>query len=236
MSLYSFFKEPNNFVAREKLLHMKAALDLKQTAAQHGIQLHLTEPEIDNQGYDFIAAVGYDQVYLQNKATLDDANVSMWKIHPMHLNVPLQERDLSPSIDGWPIGGGEGAMGGVLLHLIDAEAAKADDLQISYFYFDIFYASAVASGLWETPKFNSMEAADILRKVRDGGPGDRITLPFRAFLPIRSPSSILALRLHIPQPSNYISLGHRAESGSPGPLREMWRTELARHLPVSKAV
>ncbi|MVA27666.1 hypothetical protein V6582_20645 (plasmid) [Agrobacterium vitis] len=126
MSLYDFFKDPNNFVARGNILHMKAALDLKQTTAQHGIQLHLTEPEIDNQGYDFIAAVGYDQVYLQNKATLDDANVSSWKIHPLHLNVPLLERDLSPSIDGWPICGGEGAMGGVLLHLIDAEAAKAD--------------------------------------------------------------------------------------------------------------
>lgn len=51
MSLYEFFKDPSNFVAREKLLNMKAALDLKQTAAKYRVQLHLTEPEIDNQGY-----------------------------------------------------------------------------------------------------------------------------------------------------------------------------------------
>lgn len=78
MSLADFCVEPANYVARERMLHMKAVLEMKIAAASCGIQLQMTEPEIDNQGFDFTIASGYDLLYVQNKSTLDNSGVSSW--------------------------------------------------------------------------------------------------------------------------------------------------------------
>jgi hypothetical protein len=207
MNLYIFFKDPKNFVAREKLIHMRAAYEMKLYAAQSGVQLHMTEPEIDNLGYDFVAAKDHNLLYIQNKSKLSDAATVSWDIHVRHLSVPFQERDLAPEVNGVVVGGLEGGMGGVLLHVIDADAAKNNQLMISYYYFDVFYASAVANGLWKAEGFSSLQAIDLLTKIGNGELHERISLPFYAMLPIKSPNAIIHFRFHLPEPSNYISVG-----------------------------
>lgn len=153
MSLYEFCHSPEHFVARERLLHMEAALDMKLHAACN-LQLQMTEPEIDNEGYDFTVVLGYDLLYIQNKATLSDASVTAWEIHPTLLQASFADRDIAPVIDGLPVGGyGAGASGGVLLHVIDAVAARDNEFRVSYYYFDVFFAAALALGIWKNPGF-----------------------------------------------------------------------------------
>lgn len=227
MSLADFLNEPQHLVARERMLHMKAALDMKVAAATCGYQIHMTEPEIDNNGFDFTIAHRYDHLHVQNKATLSGAGVYSWDFHPLLFQVPILERDISPIVDGYPVGGVEGAMGGALLHVVSNEAAKNGRLDVSYYYFDIFYAAAVEQGIWPNKRFGREEAKNILRKIRDGNLGERVSLPLRAFLPISSPAAILAFRFHMPQPSNYISLGHKCPNG----LEDLWCAEVKHWLP-----
>ena len=230
MSLSDFLKDPHHSVARERMLHMKATLDMKVAAATCGYQLHMTEPEIDNSGFDFIIAHRYDKIHIQNKSTVDGSGVYSWDFHPLLFQVPFLERDISPIVDGYPVGGAEGAMGGALLHIVSEEAAKDGRLEVKYYYFDIFYISAVEQGLWDSKRLGREEAKNILRMIRDGNWSERISLPFRAFLPISSPAAIVAFRLHMPRSSNYISLGHNCPSG----LEELWRAEIRHWLPQDK--
>lgn len=227
MSLANFIRSSKHLVAREKMLHMKAALEMKIAAASYGVQLQMTEPEIDNQGYDFTIALQYDILYIQNKSTISNANVNSWDFHPLHFQVPILERDLAPQVDGMSIGGIVGAMGGALVHRISHQAAVKGKLEVEYFYFDIFYASAVASGLWEPRSFSSHEAKSMMILIRDGEEGGRITIPLRAMLPIKSPSAILALRFGLPHPTNYVSIGRLPfEGGAPETFKELWRANV----------
>ncbi|WP_421707523.1 hypothetical protein [Algihabitans sp.] len=225
MGLFDFLNSPRHFVAREKLLHLRAAYEMKLAAARSGEQLLMTEPEIDNSGHDFVASINYDLLYVQNKSTLSGANVNAWNVHPKLLQVPYGDRDISPQIDHSPIGGIDGAMGGVLLHEIDSEAAQQDKLKISYFYFDIFFAAAVQSGLWVSPNFCREKARSIMEKIAHGERGDRISLPKQAMLPIRSPAALVAFRFHLPWPSNWISLG-RLSNEQPEVIKNHWRSEI----------
>ncbi|CAD0210266.1 hypothetical protein AGRHK599_LOCUS281 [Rhizobium rhizogenes] len=209
------------------MLHMKATLDMKVAAATCGYQLHMTEPEIDNNGFDFTIAHRYDHLHVQNKATISGAGVRSWDFHPLLFQVPFLERDISPCVDGYPVGGTEGAMGGALLHVVSKEAAEDGRLDVKYYYFDIFYVAAVEQGLWVSEKFGREEAQSILRKIRNGNWSERINLPLRAFLPISSPAAILAFRFHMPRPSNYVSMGHKCPNG----LEELWRAEVRHWLP-----
>ncbi|MBA4766196.1 MAG: hypothetical protein K2Q29_06595 [Sphingomonadales bacterium] len=227
MSLLQFLNSPENSVARERMVHMKAALQMKLAAASGGYQLQMTEPEIDNAGFDFTAAHRYDLLHLQNKSTLDSVGVNSWDFHPLLFQVPFLERDISPKIDGVPIGGLDGAMGGALLHVISSEAAREDRLEVTYFYSDIFFLSAVEQGIYDQKDFSVEEARDLLRKIRYGEWGKRIKLPKRAFLQIKSPAAIVAFRFHIPSPSNWVSLGHSCPEG----LATLWSGEVNKWLP-----
>ena len=145
MTLVDFLSDPKHFVARERLLHTKATLDMKLAAAHCGVQLQVTEPEIDNLGHDFIASVSFDQVYLQNKATLSKANVERWEIHTRFLEASFKDRDLAPVVHGLPVGGMAGAFGGFLLHEVSTEAAALGELKVSYWYFDIILCRSLLS-------------------------------------------------------------------------------------------
>ena len=113
------------------MLHMKAALDMKVAAARCGCQLHMTEPEIDNNGFDFTIAHRYEHLHVQNKAAMSGSGVSSWDFHPQLFQVPLLERDISPSVDGNPVGGAEGALGGALLHIVSKEAVENGRLEVT---------------------------------------------------------------------------------------------------------
>jgi len=204
MSLYDFVKADKHHVARERLLYMRAAYEMKLHGARCGEQVQMTEPEIDNRGYDFTVLVGYEPLHLQNKATVSDAKVGRWEIHASLIHPRWHDRDVAPFHKGLPIGDYDGASGGVLLHEICAEAAKAGELLIRYYYFDHYYAAGVAAGAVEAPGFPMQEAVEMLDLLQNAT--GRFWLPKRAFLPISSPAAILALRMQMPNPSNYMSL------------------------------
>lgn len=161
MSLIRFVSEPEHFVARERLLHQMACVELKLAAAKTGKQLHLTEPEIDNIGHDFIASIGFYQIFIQNKATLDTSKVKKWSVHKRFLEVSFQDRDLAPNFSGLTVGGMSGAFGALLLHEISRSSAENQDLSIDYYYFDILYANAVRTGLWRCRDFSQEEAESL---------------------------------------------------------------------------
>lgn len=212
MSLYDFCRNPGSLVARERLLFMRTLYEMKLHGACHGVQLLMTEPEIDRDGFDFSVAWGYHHLFLQNKTTLSDTSVSSWSIHTELLAAAWHDRDLAPVANGLPVMLPDAASGGVLLHVIDAEAAKRNELKVADFYFDIFFAAGVATGAHEVAGFSPKRAGDLLSKIQEGAP--RIELPKCAFFPVRSPAAAVALRFHIPAGSNYVSLAN-LQAGNP---------------------
>lgn len=231
MSLTDFLRDPRHFVARERMLHMKASLEIKIAAASCGEQLQMTEPEIDNQGFDFTVALGFDVLYVQNKATMSGSKVSSFEIHPLLLQIPFLERDIAPHVAGRQLGATEGAMGAVLLHEVCEDAAAQGRLEVRYHYFDIFHAAAVANGLWISSSFSPDEASDLVSAIENGVRGDRVALPRRAMLPVRSPAALVSLRFHLPHGSNYISLGRLPTGELHESLRDVWRAEVGQWLP-----
>jgi hypothetical protein len=226
MSLYEFCKDPGSLVARERLLFMRTLYEMKLHGACHQVQLLMTEPEIDKDGFDFSVALGYDHLFLQNKVTLSDAGVSSWSIHTDLLAAAWHDRDLAPLANGYKVMFPTGASGGVLLHVIDAEAAKRNELVVADYYFDIFYAAGVAAGAHKAEGFSQDDAARLLSQIQHGT--RRIDVPKRAFLPIRSVAAVVALRMHIPAGSNYVSL---ANSGSDDILAELRSREIRSWMP-----
>lgn len=124
------------------------------------------------------------------------------------------------------------SLGRSSLHVIDEQAAYRGDLSVAYRYFDVFYAGAVAAGLYHVKDFSREQARELLRKIQAGTHGERLTLPVTAFLPIRSPAAIIALRFHLPSPTNYQSVIRKAcelaESGKDiESFGHCWRASIA---------
>lgn len=226
MSLLAFVSSPEHFVARERLLHMKAALEMKMAAAHCSVQLQMTEPEIDNLGHDFIAAIAFDQVFLQNKATVDTAGVRSWDLNARFLQASFTDRDLAPVVRGLPVGGLEGAFGGFLLHEISADSANLGHLDVKYWYFDIIFANAVRTGLWKAAYFSPQQAEDLLDEIGRAERGEKICVKKDYMLPIKSPKAIVQFRFHLPRPSNWMSLGSKDLGVWPPEIPNLWELEV----------
>lgn len=208
MSLLEFCASTGSFTRpRERLLHHKAVYELKLAAAKWGGLVQVSEPEIDDLGHDFVLSVGRTALHVQNKAAIVPGGGTSWDFHAAHLTPGFSDRDVAPLVDGiplwWPTGGG----GVVLLHEIDRKAAAAGELQVSYGFFDLYYAAAVAHGFFEAPSFSSNSALQLLRSIFDlPNERSRISIPRAAFLPVKSPGAILQLRFAMPSPCNFVSV------------------------------
>lgn len=216
MRLVDFVTKPEHFVAREKLLHAKATFDFKLSAAKVGVQLQMTEPEIDNIGHDFAMWINFNSLFVQNKALVDSAGTKTWKLHTRFLQADFQNRDICPEVDTGsffgklPVGGMEGAYGAFLLHEISAEAARQNELKVNYYFFDINLANCVRSEVIKLDGFPPDVADDFLRKVAFPKESDkRVVVRKEYMLPISAPEALLSLRMHVPSPTNYMSLGGR---------------------------
>ena len=207
MSLFDFLIEPKNFVARERLLHNKLVYEMKVYAASHNRQIQMTEPEIDNRGYDFTVTddVCYEALHIQSKSALVPGGASSWSIYAGILQPSWHDRDIVPDLDGLPIPGLAGATGGILLQLIDTKSAKENELVIDYRYLDIFCIYANFLGLRKWPYYSPEKARAMLKLLQNSNATDRICIPKSAFLPIKSPAAMLAFRFHIPFSTNFVS-------------------------------
>lgn len=225
MYLLEFCTDGDRSVGRERLVFHKAVYALKLFAATYGHEAQVSEPEIDNLGHDFTLSIGRDTLNIQNKAAIRPGGATSWEIHAAHLVPTFQDRDIGPDVDGaslfWP----EGSSGVVLLHEIDREAASEGVLKVRYFYFDVYYAAAVAHSIVQAKDLSPQAALDLLRKLRDcRSASDRITIPKGAFLPVKSPAAIIGLRLGVPNAANYVSLWRRGDG------LEAWTVETFRAL------
>lgn len=229
MSLGYFLKDPGSTLARERLLHSKAVFDMRLHAANEGYPIQFTEPEIDNEGFDFTVMLDYVSVYIQNKAAIRPGGARSWKIWAKLLKVSPEDRQTVPMLDGESIGRYEvGATGAVLVHLVDHRRAdQYGELRISYRYFDIYYAIAVAHGMITAKGFPPHEALGLIRSIRDASPDERILLQARHCLPIRSAAAVPALRLGVGS-YNYVSamprsLDSPADPASAAITAKLWR-------------
>lgn len=206
MSLSNFLCRPSDTVAREKLLHAKASYEMRLYAAKLGVQLQMTEPEIDNRGYDFTLIIDHYNFPIQNKAAIRPGGARKWKIRASLLQPCFADRDLMPNLDGFAVGGySGGASGGILLHIIDRKASENGELMVSYKYLDVFHIVAVAARIHTMSHFSAEEAVKFLRLLRNSKEQVAIDVPERYFLPISSPAAILAFRFGLPD-TNYVSL------------------------------
>jgi hypothetical protein len=178
-------------------------------------------------GHDFIAAIAFYQIFLQNKATVDTAGVTSWDLHARFLQASFADRDLAPVVRGLPIGGIEGAFGGFLLHEISADSAKLGHLDVKYWYFDIIFANAVRTGLWKTAKFSPQQAENLLDRIGRAGRGEKISVKRDYMLPIESPKAIVQFRFHLPSPSNWMSIGSKDLGVSPPGIPNLWELEVS---------
>jgi hypothetical protein len=225
MSLGHFMKDSASTKARERLLHTKAVFEMRLHAAIEGHQIQFTEPEIDNEGFDFTVVTDYTSLYIQNKAAIRPGGASSWKVWARLLKVSPDDRHTVPSLDGDPVGRYEvGATGGVLIHLVDWRKADQEEvLAVKCRYFDIYYAVAVAHGMITAKTFPREEALRLIREIRNASPDDRLVLKIRHCLPIRSPAAVLALRLGMGG-FNYISAMPRTLDSAPE-AREAFRAD-----------
>lgn len=226
MTLREFIVAPRRMTERERLLHLTAAQELKLHAAKHDARLMITEPEIDIEGFDFTISSEFESVYLQSKGTLKRGGARKWPIRAALLKPSFYNRCLMPNLDGCKVGGyATGATGGVLLHIIDEDAADAGRLEISYRYLDIYWLIGVASGV-AGPTFDRGRSIDLLRKIRAADDEQRIELKLADFAKLNSLSAISILRLHIGGESNWASSCHAhcdlADLSDPGHHALAW--------------
>jgi hypothetical protein len=224
MSLYQFLKSQRQTVARERILYTKACLDLSVYAGSHSAQIQFTEPDVDNEGYDFTAVYNYLPLYIQNKSRFSDSKTRVWKIHTSLLRVNWLNRDIAPKIDGVAVVGASNknpaANGCVLLHVVDAQSAKRNELKVQYFYFDLYLCSAIAQGYLKRNSFSAKKAQSVLRRVRDDCEQGMVRIPQAAFLPVQSAAAVLGLRFSMGT-SNYISA--LSAGGSADPVgKRLW--------------
>jgi hypothetical protein len=207
--LQDFIASPSQSIERERLLHLTIAREFKLHAAIHGARLMITEPELDIEGFDFSISSEFESVYIQSKGTMTRSGRESWQIRAALLKPSFYNRDLMPDLDGCKVGGyATGATGGVLLHIIDEDAAARDRLEITYRYLDIYWLVAVASGIAGRPPPARERALALLRDMRDADDAGHISLRRGDFAKLNSVTAIATLRLHIGGMSNWASTCH----------------------------
>jgi len=194
---------------RERLLHLTAAQQLRLHAARYDARLMITEPEIDNEGFDFTVSSEFESLYLQSKGTLSKGGARSWKIRAALIKPSFYNRDLMPDLDNAKVGGyATGATGGVLLHVIDEDAADANRWEVRYRYLDIFWLIAVSSGVACRSEKERERALELLRAIRSADDKQHIELRFTDFAKLKSVAALAVLRLHIGAMSNWASTCH----------------------------
>jgi hypothetical protein len=182
-----WMKAPKNMHAREAILMHRLCLDLQLAAARRGYYLNTYYDDVDHDGFDLIFD---DQDYLkklQVKTVESKAPARQWSIHKRILrpSIPLQEKlgfESSPD--------GEGTEGGFILLCFDA---GSPDLQVRYFYTDVFVWLAFECGVLRRTHAKRRKAVDdCVTELRQGGLG-KVTIPKALLLEAKGSAELLAL-------------------------------------------
>lgn len=227
MALRNFISAPRHTVERERLLHLKAALELRLHAAKFGSRILVSEPEIDVEGFDFTLSSEFESLCIQSKGTLKSSGARSWQIRAALIKPSFYNRDLMPDLDGYKVGGYSlGGTGGILLHIIDDDAATSDVFDVSYRYLDIYWLIGVASGVAGKSLKMRKRALQLLRDIRAADDDQVIQLRLSDFAKLKSLPVLAMLRLHVGFRSNWASSCHAggdlAELGEPGDFALAW--------------
>lgn len=141
MSLSEYMVNPDNFVAREHMLHHRLMFDLKLEAAKVGHNLLASTPEVDRDGYDVALWIDTDSVFLQCKAFTRDGQ-SSWRIHKKVI-CPRPE-DISKILHRGFLYTHHGFGGGVL---VISSQVREGSLDITYMYADLITIWAMSQNL-----------------------------------------------------------------------------------------
>jgi hypothetical protein len=188
MSLSNFLKSSINTTTRENIFFNKLYFDLKLAAAKRDYPLQVFIPEVDRFGFDVILDDGDVERRFQLKSFAKSADTASWDIYkrllrPSYRNAPALTFERSPE--------GVGLEGGVILIEIDD---SSDECPVTYYYTDIFIVTALAHGLISSERGKRVDqASTLLTRLHEGGGHDRVSVPIRLFLKIRSPSTLLAI-------------------------------------------
>ena len=209
MALLNLILAPKKTVERERLLHLTAVHELKLHGARHDARIMVTEPELDIEGFDFTISSDFESIYIQSKGTLNRGGARSWNIRAAILNPSFYNRDLMPILDGTPLCNyAIGATGGVLIHVIDLDAANEERFVVNYCYLDVFWLIGVASGVAGRDGRARARALDLLRQIRNANEIQLIRLRFSDFAKLISVTSVAKFRLHVGNPSNWASACH----------------------------
>ncbi|MBN8605122.1 MAG: hypothetical protein J0M26_29265 [Planctomycetes bacterium] len=196
MSLSDFLGESSNSHAKEEIFNYRLLFDLKVAAAVGKYHLQTYYSDVDHDGFDVIFDDTVNLRKVQLKTVGSKATTANWEIHkcilrPIHNNCEELGFDFTAS---------SGSEGGAIL--IQYETIGTADVEVKYYFTDIYLISAVVLGLLPRNK-NTIEAAERVRnELTVGTSTEKVSVPKGLFLEVASPQHLLCmigLRSTIPE-------------------------------------
>lgn len=188
-SLAQFLAAPRNSVSREVIFAHRLSYELKVASAQWGWDLRVYRPDVDREGFDMLVVQASIARALQLKTVSQSARTVQWtvKSHLLHPSRNRRDRLRFPPVT---LGLGDGLDGAVVL--LDF-AVTADDVSLSYRFFDAAVAAAHACGLTGQPDDIGIKAESLLEKLRKLRGKETVTVPASLFLRVPTAEGLLAL-------------------------------------------
>jgi len=170
MRLKKYLNNSRNSLIREKLANYRLFYEIKLASAKSEIDVKISLPEVDNEGYDLVLGDGDAIVPIQVKTTLSDSTTSRWQVQKYLLRPDRYYAEIL-GFESSPFG--LGLQGGLLLLEIVLE--RNDIKEFVYYYCDVFVLKAFECGLIQhhnrtykdsiSNVFNSLKKGDRFTKV-----------------------------------------------------------------------
>ena len=193
-NLRAFFADPKNTVTRERIFFNRLSFDLKLAAARAGYHLHLYEPDVDRDGFDFVAEDDEDAIgWFQNKAVLASAGTASWDISIDFLRPALNAVERY----GWELVEAGRGGGVILVEIADKDTSGS----VTYRYTDFDILAAIEHEMLRERPWTGRgkpaapakdNASAILKSLRT----DRtktVSLPKNVFITIDKPDDLLGV-------------------------------------------
>lgn len=207
--LKGFFAAPLNQTTRERIFFDRLSFDLKIAAARLEYHLHIYEPDVDRDGFDFIVEdQDLNRRWLQMKSRLDDGATS-WDIlvdllrPEASVRLPCETANRKPPEDAASMPydfayAAAGRGGGVVLIEIDSSTPYGE---VTYSYTDIHIIAAISQRFlierpWAGPGRRSCateKAEKIMEQLRELEPAGTVALAKSMFIRLARPDDLLTL-------------------------------------------
>lgn len=185
--LADFLGDPMNSTSRERLLAHRLIYELKLASARAGVDLRVYEPDVDRDGFDLVLESEDALRKVQTKVVQQDAATNSWCIHKGFLRPDpwfSEHHGLHPTVAG------AGMNGAILVMNL---AYPRDELQVTYWYFDMFVLTARELTLIPSGAANEKKILPFLGELSADPLRGRISVPSWMFVPVKDTDALLAL-------------------------------------------